>query len=394
MDLLVQARWVQSTSELRSCLDPKLDNCTQCRGHSKNKPTCGNPISRASRSQIAHVLQDIIKSGSILSAAKHLQQLASLVLCKRWHQTQVAEKVAEWTTCLRSFLEVKPSPTKKKADTEKPSSATTSCLSKQPERRAIRILKIPQPITKTEEASGSAKPIKEEHDEKDVRLDSLAAYKKPIPHSGAETKPRIHYFEPYQRPKTAGRINNDIVEKLTAPFNVRERKAADKGDGYIYGYKLPRDHHERGGGSCRMIKIGYTNNPQRRMREWGVQCSYEPQVNFTIRSAYYVKIEEIIHLQLHNERRKERCSVCYRQHHEFFEIDTSRAEAVVRMWTRWAQLQPFDDDGRLSKYWSLKLADLDMEDPDCWERFLCEKVKQGGKSFLIKRRVEALRFAC
>ncbi|WYZ41909.1 hypothetical protein EsH8_V_000804 [Colletotrichum jinshuiense] len=130
-----------------------------------------------------------------------------------------------------------------------------------------------------------------------------------------------------------------------------------------------------GGENCPMIKIGFTNNPERRMKQWQAKCQYEPVIVFMYKVTHYVKMEKIIHRHLSNERRKEVCAGCGSTHHEFFEVETATAEAVVRMWAAWARLRPFDEEGVLTPYWSRKLKELDLDNPDCWDLFVFDKVK-------------------
>ncbi|KAL0942164.1 chitin synthase [Colletotrichum truncatum] len=363
MEFIVQAKWVKSTSELRSCLGPKLDTCAKCQGHSKNKSSCGNPISQASRSQITSVLFDMVQSGSISCAAQHLEHLASLVLCKRYHQNQIAEKATEWRIRLRSFLGLNDILVKQENGHNEGS--PTASLHK--------------PKIKSEPTTDFATVVKEEDDGATVKLETITSSKESGLRVGeqikAESKSAIHSFTPFHQTRPMSTINKEVIKKLQAPFMKSEMEDHTKREGYIYGYKMPEGHKLPDESSCRMIKIGFTDNLEKRMQEWQKRCQYEPQVVFSYKVFHHVKMERIIHLHLGNERRKEtKCPGCEKNHIEFFDVDTPRAEAVVMMWAVWARLRPFDEEGRLSQCWAQKLNEMNTEDPDCWENFILNKV--------------------
>ncbi|KAK2730491.1 chitin synthase [Colletotrichum kahawae] len=377
MEVLVQKSWVRNTNELYRCLDTELNAFTTCRGYSKSKPTCGNPISKVSRSKITPVLLNIVESGSISRATNHLKTLASLVLCKRYHQIQIAEKVAQWRIRLLSFLS-HDAPGTQEAETDHHSTCTKASA-----HIRVNSLKLPtthQPSkcyhteTNTEETSLASTVVKEEQDEKHVKTEAVPSPPGPLEDT-VEYKNTIHTFVPYYQPKHIGMINKDIVNKLHVSFTKSEEEGYYKGEGYIYGYQLPQDHQMANLKAHKMVKIGFTNNYDRRMKEVQKKCHYEPQLIFAYKVTHHVKMEKIIHLLLRNYQRKERCPGCSVQHHEFFEVDASTAEAVVRMWAVWARLRPFDDAGSLSPYWSQKLKEMNTKDPDCWEKLIFDKVK-------------------
>ncbi|KAK1852646.1 chitin synthase [Colletotrichum chrysophilum] len=379
MEALIQTSWVRNTNELYRCLDTQFNACTTCRGYSKNKPTCGNPISKVSRSQITSVLLNIVESGSITCAINHLETLASLVLCRRYHQNQIAEKVTQWRSRLVSFLTHGAAVTQE-ADTRNHPKSTKA--STQLSGTRVNIFKTPAAVQPSTFSHAEAKPgmslmntvVKEEQHEQHVKTEDVPLALDPLEDT-VKCNDTIHTFEPYYQPKHLSMINKDIANKLNTPFMKREKEGFAKGEGYIYGYQLPQDHKTTSLKACQVVKIGYTNDYKRRMKEWQEQCHYEPQLVFAYKVTHHVKMEKIIHLLLRNYQRKEKCPGCPAQHHEFFEVDASTAEAVVRMWAVWARLRPFDDGGSLSSYWSQKIKEMNTEDPDCWEKLIFDKVK-------------------
>ncbi|TDZ41341.1 hypothetical protein CTRI78_v009731 [Colletotrichum trifolii] len=357
--------WIK-TDDLLACLgtchDSKSPSFSRCRGRSVKKPTCDNKLSQSSLAQISPVLHDILNSGNIVSAITHLKTLALLVLCKARHQTQVDEKVAEWGARIRSFLGLGEDSSPEHEDT-RPASATKCQPSTKPARsheedvRDIKVKKESEREVKLEEIPA-------------LKQDAGVPFWKPNHEKAVE-----HDFTPFAQSSSPGKINRRIIDKLTKPFTTSETDIKSGGQGYIYGHRLPSNHIRPGGKDCNVVKIGFTNNPSRRMAQWKAKCGYEPQVVFMYRSRHHVKIEKVVHLHLSNERRKEVCPSCAATHMEFFEVDESRAEATVRMWAAWARLGPFDELGELTPYWRQKLECLDPDDPDCWEKYVFDKVK-------------------
>ncbi|KAK1977187.1 T5orf172 domain-containing protein [Colletotrichum cereale] len=375
MAVLIQPKWPQTLADLQACLSAPLGSCTSCQGRPKKKPTCGNRISVDSRKRISLVVLDILASGSLSSAARHLERLASLVLCRSQHQKQAAEKTAEWERRIRDFIGLNGDGEQDSrnggAEPEERGSKTAACS-----RRVILVVE--------------QETVKEEGDERKPRLDNIpfkplacnsTIYQSPL------DKPTVHTFTPYGRPAPASKINKDIVEKLLAPFSDRERNTVDTG--CIYGYRLPKGHTTASGADTdSMIKIGYTKDLGVRMRRWKSTCGYTPNLVLVRPVRHYVKMEKVVHLHLANERRWDlACPGCRKKcgkttnHKEFFEVDVEKAQAVVGMWAAWADLGPFDEEGRLTAYWAARLEALDLDDEACWDKFVLgkDKMKAGSK---------------
>jgi len=77
-------------------LDDPLEHST-CIGHGQRNPYCHNAVASASRPQADLVLHTIARSWGALSSVEYeLQQLASLLLCKRNPQWQAEAKFGDW----------------------------------------------------------------------------------------------------------------------------------------------------------------------------------------------------------------------------------------------------------------------------------------------------------
>ncbi|KAK2040261.1 DUF1766-domain-containing protein [Colletotrichum somersetense] len=402
MAVLIQPKWPQTLADLQACLSAPLGSCTSCQGRSKTKPTCKNRISKDSRERISSVVLDVLVSGSLSSAARHLERLASLVLCKRWHQKQAADKSAEWERRIREFLGLsgdgEQDGGKREAEAESEAresrtaavsvKTTGSCVGKSSNARRLSVADGVESKEVMEKRPVSLvikqETVKEEGDERNYRLDSIPFNlppSKPAVCPDPLKKPTVHTFEPYQQPASTRKINTAIVKKLLAPFTKNESNAV--GMGYIYGYKLPKDHMTASGADTDgMIKIGYTKNLSRRMGDWQSKCHYTPKLVIDRETPHYIKMEKVVHLHLANERRWDMaCAGCRKangkttDHKEFFEVDVEKARAVVGMWAAWAGLEPFDEEGRLTAYWAARLDALNLDDDECWDKFVLGKGK-------------------
>ena len=81
-----------------------LDQST-CIGYGQRKPTCGCAVAEASRQTAVRILQHVardIEEGTRVQRSD-LKEVASLLLCKRWHQLQAEENVVAWLRQLRDW---------------------------------------------------------------------------------------------------------------------------------------------------------------------------------------------------------------------------------------------------------------------------------------------------
>jgi T5orf172 domain len=113
-----------------------------------------------------------------------------------------------------------------------------------------------------------------------------------------------------------------------------------------------------------LLKIGRAQNVQRRLNQWTRQCGYnlsliryypyhpttlsDTNVNELPRTPRKVpnahKVERLIHIELNAKRAQGsgKCSVCGREHREWFEVDASRegvkaVDEIVRRWVDWGE---------------------------------------------------------
>jgi hypothetical protein len=145
-----------------------------------------------------------------------------------------------------------------------------------------------------------------------------------------------------------------IKEKI-----LQSLSSTEKAPGYIYGFR--RDPNED------YVKIGVTTRQYLvRIREWARQCRQSPKVVFAIYMPCAGRMEKLLQLCLHNERRLETlvdglCNSgkgCPQQHQEWFRVPSARARDVVSALALWAKCTPYSDDGGLAQTWRQRVKAL------------------------------------
>ncbi|KAJ9156444.1 hypothetical protein NKR23_g1507 [Pleurostoma richardsiae] len=194
-----------------------------------------------------------------------------------------------------------------------------------------------------------------------------------------------HIFVSYAGQQTTREINDEIKKVLTQPLSKDEKKV----DGFIYGYTFPESHTVKSLDSQTAdplnpgsyIKVGYTNEVGRRMKQVKRNCGYEPRHLFTpLQAPHYKRLERIIHRQLRNGRQREQaCPSCGTGHLEWFRNEDGSAEKVIRMWRDWVAMRPYDEEGRLEDVWARRLHMVDLNSEDCWRDFVDLRVTLGPK---------------
>lgn len=183
-----------------------------------------------------------------------------------------------------------------------------------------------------------------------------------------ERRAAVRSFDRYGPPLTAREINEGVRRLLLGHFPTTE--------GYVYGFTHPDDEMFRMSAEpstrgTHLIKIGRSVNYERRMREFRRNCKYLPRVVFAHLMPHHFRIELVVHLQLHNVRLRDvGCNGCGARHEEWFGVDVAYAERFVSLWQGFANCHPYDEGGEMLPMWRERLEELDMDDGDCWERFI------------------------
>ncbi|KAF9694884.1 hypothetical protein EKO04_006815 [Ascochyta lentis] len=182
-------------------------------------------------------------------------------------------------------------------------------------------------------------------------------------------------------------------EELAKALRLKAAKPlseADKKDGFIYTFW---DQQNFG-----MIKIGRTNNLERRINEWNTQCkvthhyhqsSHDGQPSKAPEIPHVQRIEKLMNIELSNYRKKRVCDGCSKTHIEWFDIDEAKASKVFQKWRDWICQRPYalDHEGN----WTIRPDMLDSFSEVCEPIvFLDAEVKlwprQGRRKDESKRR--------
>ncbi|POS78039.1 hypothetical protein DHEL01_v203572 [Diaporthe helianthi] len=193
------------------------------------------------------------------------------------------------------------------------------------------------------------------------------------------TKPEVRSFNSWGPPKSTGEINNAIKSLLLRSHPGHP----DADEGYVYGFQHPEDvaldplqlgSHK----SAHLIKIGRSKNHQMRMKQIGKQCKYAPHTVFAHFMPRHGMVERLAHTQLHNFRLRDvGCTGCGARHEEWFQSDVRLAEDVVELWKAFVERSPYDEQGAVLPVWRERLEQLDLDDADCWRRFVHDAPSAG-----------------
>jgi hypothetical protein len=375
--------WPSCESELRDLLG--IDPATRlaCQGYTIKNESCKTKISADSSVKIRLILRAIVAIENFARSEEFLRELSELVLCKASHQWQIDEKLSKWSLVLRPLQPA-------------PNAGCSRCSIVKPLPRHTVRMKIKPDPTITEEESNKPRPLgpatqirestKEEVKEESDNIASIPLFPAQErtrrttrgARSRASTIQDInirHEFQRYKESCTSIIANNEVKTKLQSTPSVSETSQ----EGWLYGYTFPLGHasyDKTSNRSSSLVKIGYSSNVPKRMGAIQGNCEYQPKLLFSFKMPYYKRFEGIVHRHFRKERRREiSCPGCNKNHVEWFEIDFARAREVVEMWQQWALQHPFDEMGRLKVSWRSRLKSLDMNDPDCWEKFVGE-IKQ------------------
>jgi hypothetical protein len=143
-------------------------------------------------------------------------------------------------------------------------------------------------------------------------------------------------FIPYQ-PKWSLKlsISEALRRKIAKPL-----KPTDERDGFIYIF-WDRTHLGK-------VKIGRTDNLQRRLREWDTQCkrkhSYHGSLNGggLIETPHVSRVEHLIHIELKDFREQRECEGCGTTHQEWFNVSVTHAVKVLQKWQDWITQKPYE----------------------------------------------------
>lgn len=382
-------------SEVLEQLKIAVGQRTKCHGRGKSFDDCENWINKSNGERIVAISRELAEDWSLSSKVlKLLEELSKLVMCRRWHQDQSPSKLEDWTAVIKA----------KEASRETPQANKTTNSPHTPTRRSSRYSPVETPETQTSSLWTSPRrsrslestattpssnlswgrtiihlPLNGElsrSSNADLRREESCVSPTPISSrtrsmtQGANRSAALvcdsRAFEPFSTVKSSLKAATYVMEKIAEKISPAEFPA-----GFVYGFRRP---------GCDLIKIGTTTTTvAQRMRGIGTQCKYTPIVVFQIFTQHAMKVEHLVHRQLYKHNRRE-CLVndhcnngagCTSRHKEWFEgVSDKDAEAIVRAWVSWIDLEPYDEKGHLKHVWvaRTKLFDLTAAG-DTWMRW-------------------------
>jgi hypothetical protein len=166
----------------------------------------------------------------------------------------------------------------------------------------------------------------------------ITASTKTQPTKASSPVPKIDLpnFLPYKSaPVTDAKIAKDLEKAMKKNLTDYDLK-----HGHIYMFWDI--------GNFGMVKIGRTNNLDRRMNEWS-KCKQTHSYHTSTHQAsvaHVQRIERLIHIELINSRRKLPCSTCrdVEMHTEWFNVTKQRAQQVSQKWQDWMLKEPYAKD--------------------------------------------------
>ncbi|KAF4458013.1 hypothetical protein F53441_167 [Fusarium austroafricanum] len=341
--------WPTSALALRQLLEIDNGGKLSCHGLTKKSVRCTIGISKYNSSRISQLLEQIVAHGGFSSSQAALGEVANLIMCQRFHQSEGPIRLSLWERILKPPEVV----LVKEIDKEDaPSSEITNQVSSIAPLVAVKEELQPEsetPKPKTTSRRRSQYPP------------STPTKSTPKPKQTPSNDPQYkHEFEAFAPPRTMQEINKQVKKLLLRALLVTERNHG----GYIYIYTFPETYYD----AHPYIKIGFAQDVEERMKRWKSQCGYQSKLLGWFPADHYVKIEKLVHGQLWNQRKREKgCPTCNIRHQEWFKVESMTASKNIAMWTTWMRQKPYDDEGKLLDKWRIRIEGLDMNDPNCWE---------------------------
>ncbi|KAH7088983.1 T5orf172 domain-containing protein [Paraphoma chrysanthemicola] len=151
-------------------------------------------------------------------------------------------------------------------------------------------------------------------------------------------------FQPKRTQKMS--VAEALQEEIIKPLKTSAQK-----DGFIYVFW---EEAQFG-----MVKIGRTNNLERRLKEWNRDCQltlkYHPasQRGELAEIPHVNRIERLIHIELKEHRRQRYCQRCEKRHQEWFEVNEPLVTKVFNKWRNWIMQKPYAFD-TITREWVLR----------------------------------------
>ncbi|KAF2470867.1 uncharacterized protein BDR25DRAFT_314062 [Lindgomyces ingoldianus] len=152
-------------------------------------------------------------------------------------------------------------------------------------------------------------------------------------------------FRPWQPKRTKGKSVGQVLQDLVR----KDLSAYELKSGYIYIFWLK--------GKFGLLKIGFTKNVDRRLKQWAKQCKQEYQLHKRswagelVHIPHVSRVEKLIHAEFKDIRMVMTCEGCGKEHKEWFQIPEKQAVKVFQKWKDWVLRSPY---GESTGAWKLK----------------------------------------
>ena len=140
-------------------------------------------------------------------------------------------------------------------------------------------------------------------------------------------------------------ISAALLKEIEKPLVSNQK------DGFIYVF-WDKEHFGK-------VKIGRTNNLERRLKEWDRDCKrthmYHPisQSGELSKIPHVNRIERLVHIELKECRKQRYCPSCKKNHQEWFDVGEASVAKVILKWQDWIMQRPYALDSK-TQTWVLK----------------------------------------
>jgi hypothetical protein len=397
LDDLEKARDRPVTNYIRKELEIDDDKRHLCQGRTPKGTKCLNMISNKNRDCADAIIEAIAKArNSSPTTRDNVLELAQLLLCRRYHQDQAIRKSEEW---FGKIEELFPQADAAKEQPSTPPFSRVSTVDSVATQSTVLSVSTSEGST-AYSTPATSPPRKRLYDDNTTSpVSSLYSRGRRTTETTVDKQsPRItqtrvtrnrtiEFPEPVLpqfkslSPKTNKTVFNDLYNLITRAFLPK-----DRAPGYLYGFK-------RDNGTC--IKVGYTKDMSKRMKQWRNQCRQELSILFTEPVPHAHKIEGLVHATLYHERRREvlvngKCNGgrgCETKHKEWLEVTEEHLRDVVDAWIRWFGTNPYEK-GKLGSKWKDYIDNLrktqskDLAEP--WRQWIDIGISADGKTVRAK----------
>ncbi|RYC59642.1 hypothetical protein CHU98_g6567 [Xylaria longipes] len=175
-------------------------------------------------------------------------------------------------------------------------------------------------------------------------------------------------------------IDDRIIEVLLKPLSKTELAKDKVGNNYLFEV-VPASDTEKV-----VVKIGHTTmSEQRRLKRISNQCNHfsmereaDPEGGPI---SLYQKAEKLMQAELYDCTYYFYCA-CGVAHREYFDVDKTTAQKVIRRWRAFCELEPYDSKGKLRPFWVRRLQ----------ERNKLLRTNNGGRQGLGEQEERGLRW--